>query len=70
MVLFHRVHNVVFNVVFFLSKRKINFKHLIACWVDVEAKSPWDEIGSYRQYNNLLIVTIVKHVSVSKIMLL
>ena len=42
-VLFHRTH----NVVFFLGKRKINFKHLMARGVDVGANSPWGETGNY-----------------------
>ena len=42
-VLFHCAH----NVVFFLDKRKINFKHLIASWVNVGANWPWGETGSY-----------------------
>ena len=49
-VLFHCVP----NVVFFLGKRKINFKHLIASWVNVGANltganSPWGETGSYQK---------------------
>ena len=44
-VLFHHEH----NVVVFLGKRKISFKHLIASSVEVEANSPWGETGSYRQ---------------------
>ena len=57
-VLFHCTHNVVF---FFLSKRKINFKHLIASCVDMRANlvwanSPWGETGSYpTKYTNTLI---------------
>ena len=42
-VLFHRAH----NVVFFLGKRNVHFKHLIAGEVDVGANSPWGETGSY-----------------------
>ena len=47
-VFFHHAHNL-----FFLGKRKINFKRLIACWVDVGANSvwansPWGETGRYR----------------------
>ena len=32
---------------FFLGKRNLNFKHLIASWVDVGVNSPWGKSGSY-----------------------